>query len=47
VKTAEYGEIVDLARGRFRHRRGLHLERHHLSGVRVPNGDAIPRTARA
>jgi phosphoserine aminotransferase len=27
VKTAEYGEIVDLP-GRFRHRRRLHLERH-------------------
>jgi phosphoserine aminotransferase len=41
VKTAEYGEIVDLAHGRFRHRRRVHLERHDQRRA-LPDGDAIP-----
>ena len=35
VKTADYGEIVDLGDGRFRQRRGLHLERDHLGRARA------------
>ena len=32
---APYGELPDLSTGRFRPRRGLHLERHHLGRARA------------
>ena len=35
VHEAAYGEIVDLAAARLRHRRRLHLERHHLGRARA------------
>ena len=42
VIRADYGQMPDLTAGRLVERCAVHLERHHISGVRVPNGDWIP-----
>ena len=42
VRTAEYGEIVDLGRRRLGRRRGLHLERHDLRRARALRATRFP-----
>ena len=47
ILKAAYGELPDLAAGRFRPRRGLHLERHDLRRARARTATGSPATARA
>ena len=42
---ADYGKLPDLAAGRLRARRGLHLERHHLGRARARTATGSPPTA--
>ena len=46
-RSADYGELPDLAAGRFRPRRGLHLERHDLGRARAERATGSRPTARA
>ena len=47
VFEAAYGELPDLVQGRFRPRRGLHLERHDLGRARAERRLHSRPTARA